>query len=84
MKQRITYLVRRPDEFQPTQLRVGEASLELDRVDAAKEHRVTFGLRDLPREVVLLLHALVRSNAHSLIASAGFSAVARVAYPMGV
>lgn len=51
MKQRITYLVQDPDVFSPEQLDVKGGSLTLDKVNAAKEHRVTFGLSELPREV---------------------------------
>ena len=51
MKQRITYVVHDADEFSPDQLIVKGASLSLEKVKAAKEHRVTFGLSELPVEV---------------------------------
>ncbi|KAF2790813.1 hypothetical protein K505DRAFT_281887, partial [Melanomma pulvis-pyrius CBS 109.77] len=51
MKQRITYLVQDPDVFSPEQLDVKGGSLTLDQVNAAKEHRVTFGLSELPGEL---------------------------------
>jgi hypothetical protein len=52
MKQRITYLVRRPESFNPEeQLVVKDGSLTLNGVEAAKEHRVTFSLSELPQEV---------------------------------
>lgn len=51
MKQRITYLVHNPEEFTPEQLEVTSSSLKLDKLNAAKEHRITIGLSELPREV---------------------------------
>ncbi|KAF2181677.1 PIG-X-domain-containing protein [Zopfia rhizophila CBS 207.26] len=51
MKHRITYLVHNPDHFSPEQLSVKDDSLALSKVDAAKEHRITFGLSELPREL---------------------------------
>lgn len=51
MKQRITYLVQNSDDFTPEQLEVKGASLTLKDLPAAKEHRITFGLNELPREV---------------------------------
>ncbi|KAF2715205.1 PIG-X-domain-containing protein [Pleomassaria siparia CBS 279.74] len=51
MKQRITYLVQNPDAFSPEQLQVKTKTLKLDKVVAAKEHRVTFGLSELPKEL---------------------------------
>jgi len=55
MKQRITYVVTNPDEFTPDQLHVGEDQsgpyFALDNVYAAKEHRITLGLNELPEEV---------------------------------
>jgi hypothetical protein len=51
MKQRITYLVQDPEVFSPEQLEVQGGSLTLDKVNAAKEHRITFGLSELPKEV---------------------------------
>ena len=55
MKQRITYVVTNPEEFTPDQLQVGEDQsgpyFALDNVYAAKEHRITLGLNELPEEV---------------------------------
>ncbi|KAF2474115.1 PIG-X-domain-containing protein [Lindgomyces ingoldianus] len=51
MKQRITYLVRNPDEFTPEQLAVKPSSIALRKVNAAKEHRITLGLEELPDEL---------------------------------
>jgi hypothetical protein len=77
MKQRITYVVKDPDEFTPEQLQVKQDghkdSLSLNGVHAAKEHRVTLGLDELPREVpphsiprtsvwLLRTHILTRSS----------------------
>jgi hypothetical protein len=51
MKQRITYLVPEPDDFRPELLTVQDESLSVRNLKAAKEHRVTFGLSELPEEV---------------------------------
>jgi hypothetical protein len=55
MKQRITYVVKNPEDFSPEQLDVGEDKhgpyFALDNVFAAKEHRITLGLDELPEEV---------------------------------
>jgi hypothetical protein len=55
MKQRITYVVKNPEEFTPDQLDVSEDEsgpyFALDNVYAAKEHRITLGLDELPEEV---------------------------------
>ncbi|KAF2012773.1 PIG-X-domain-containing protein, partial [Aaosphaeria arxii CBS 175.79] len=51
MKQRITYIVPNPDEFNPELLEVKGDSMSLSKVKAAKEHRVTFGLSELPQEI---------------------------------
>ncbi|KAJ4367117.1 protease B nonderepressible form [Neocucurbitaria cava] len=53
MKQRITYVVKNPEAFTPEQLVVKEdgTSLTLENVHAAKEHRITLGLDELPREL---------------------------------
>jgi hypothetical protein len=53
MKQRITYIVPNPDEFNPGLLEVKGDSMSLSKVKSAKEHRVTFGLSELPQEVAL-------------------------------
>jgi hypothetical protein len=55
MKQRITYVVKNPEAFSPDQLEVKQdlqgPIFTLKNVDAAKEHRITFGLDELPEEV---------------------------------
>jgi hypothetical protein len=55
MKQRITYVVQNPEEFSPEQLVVKSDEqgplFALKGVQAAKEHRVTLGLDELPRRV---------------------------------
>jgi hypothetical protein len=51
MKQRITYIVRKPDEFSPEQLEVDKESFTVKGLNAVKEHRITLGLKELPREV---------------------------------
>ena len=53
MKQRITYVVHNPDDFDPSQLRLPPTNnaFTLDLVNAAKEHRLTFSLSELPQEV---------------------------------
>jgi hypothetical protein len=60
MKQRITYVVKQPDEFSPEQLEVKTDSngpvFTIKNVDAAKEHRLTLGLDELPDEVLHIEH----------------------------
>ncbi|KAF2026085.1 PIG-X-domain-containing protein [Setomelanomma holmii] len=55
MKQRITYVVTNPESFAPEQLSVTNSYdqdvLGVKGVRAAKEHRFTFGLYELPREL---------------------------------
>lgn len=53
MKQRITYVVKNPDSFTPEQLVVKPDGTQfaLKQVVAAKEHRITLGLDELPSEV---------------------------------
>jgi hypothetical protein len=55
MKQRITYVVKDPDSFSPELLEVkkdgSQDSFVLNGVQAAKEHRITLGLDELPTEV---------------------------------
>jgi hypothetical protein len=55
MKQRITYVVKDADAFSPEQLEItreGQTDiLSLKGVKAAKEHRITLGLNELPSEV---------------------------------
>jgi hypothetical protein len=51
MKQRITYVVNKPEDFSPEQLEVKDDKFSLKNIHAAKEHRITFGLDELPEEV---------------------------------
>ncbi|KAF2275203.1 protein pbn1 [Westerdykella ornata] len=51
MKQRITYLVPNPDDFHPDLLEVESASLSVRDLKAAKEHRLTLALSELPSEL---------------------------------
>lgn len=55
MKQRITYVVKNPDDFTPEQLEVGKDArgplFGVKGIEAAKEHRITLGLDELPEEV---------------------------------
>ncbi|KAH9872804.1 hypothetical protein J1614_005198 [Plenodomus biglobosus] len=56
MKQRITYVVEKPDDFSPDQLSVKNSQssgsrFTLKGVSAAKEHRITLGLKELPEEL---------------------------------
>jgi hypothetical protein len=55
MKQRITYVVKNPEEFSPEQLEVRKDPegpiFTIKNVHAAKEHRITLGLDELPEEV---------------------------------
>ncbi|KAF2811037.1 PIG-X-domain-containing protein [Mytilinidion resinicola] len=55
MKQRTTYIVCNPDEFNPDKLHVFDDSFSLVSVDAAKEHRLTFSLSELPQELYRVL-----------------------------
>jgi hypothetical protein len=60
MKQRITYVVKDADTFTPEQLEVTSDSQKINLfvkgVQAAKEHRYTLGLDELPSEVHLLIY----------------------------
>lgn len=51
MRQRLTYVAKDAQKFSPDQLIVENQSLTLKDVDAAKEHRITLGLDELPDEV---------------------------------
>lgn len=55
MKQRLTYVVKKPESFTPELLEVekeGSTDLfSLTNVQAAKEHRITLGLGELRSEV---------------------------------
>lgn len=57
MKQRITYVVHNPNDFDPSQLRLSPTNnaFTLDLVNAAKEHQLTFGLSELPQELYRVL-----------------------------
>ena len=71
MKQRITYVVKKPEEFTPDQLDVGEDKsgqyFALDNVYAAKEHRITLGLDELPNEVCTIAPASVSATQQQLV-----------------
>ncbi|KAF2142789.1 uncharacterized protein K452DRAFT_357874 [Aplosporella prunicola CBS 121167] len=56
MKQRITYLLH-PGEpaFDPAGLTVRKDSLQIKPIKAAKEHRLTLGLAELPQEIRTVL-----------------------------
>lgn len=55
MKQRITYIIHKPGDFDPEKYLVVKGdSLSLKEVDAAKEWRITFSLEELPQEVMQL------------------------------
>lgn len=62
MKQRVTYVVTNPESFTPELLEVtstgNENVFSVKGVQAAKEHRFTFGLDELPSEVCSALRAL--------------------------
>ncbi|KAH7386847.1 PIG-X [Phaeosphaeria sp. MPI-PUGE-AT-0046c] len=55
MKQRFTYVVKKPESFTPELLEVAKEGskdvFELRDVQAAKEHRITLGLGELPSEL---------------------------------
>jgi hypothetical protein len=55
MKQRVTYVVKDPDSFTPELLEVkkdgSKDSFVVNGLQAAKEHRITLGLDELPSEV---------------------------------
>jgi hypothetical protein len=54
MKQRITYVVTKPESFNPEQIQVQKHggnngdTFTISGVNAAKEHRITLGLDELP------------------------------------
>lgn len=50
MRSRITYLLHDVSQFEPSQIRVEKDSITLNQLDAAKEHRITFGFSELPQE----------------------------------
>ncbi|KAF2756058.1 PIG-X-domain-containing protein [Pseudovirgaria hyperparasitica] len=51
MKHRITYFLHDPSEFDISQIEVKSDALSVDSLDAAKEHRITLGLSELPPEL---------------------------------
>jgi hypothetical protein len=57
MKHRITYLVPNPDDFHPDLLTVEDTSFSVKNLKAAKEHRITLGLNELPQEVCLFINS---------------------------
>jgi septum formation topological specificity factor MinE len=60
MKQRLTYVVKKPESFTPDLVEVkndgSKDIFALKGVEAAKEHRITLGLDELPSEVGTYLH----------------------------
>jgi hypothetical protein len=62
MKHRVTYVLKDPDTFSPDQLKVvkrngkSPAKFIFENVNAAKEHRITMGLDELPDEVLAILY----------------------------
>jgi len=78
MKQRVTYVVHSPDDFDPSQLRLSPTNdaFTLDSVNAAKEHRLTFGLSELPQEVRFeYQHITFKITSLRYIAISGFEAM---------
>jgi hypothetical protein len=71
MKQRITYVVTNPESFTPEQLKVYKTEshhvFSVNGVQAAKEHRFTFGLDELPSQVCpdLLSHCEEQTSEYS-------------------
>jgi hypothetical protein len=63
MKHRITYVLKDPDTFSPDHLKVvkrngkSPAKFIFENVNAAKEHRITMGLDELPDEVLAILYS---------------------------
>ena len=53
MKQRTTYVLRDGSAFDSSQLNVNKKFLQIDHLDAVKEDRLTFGLAELPENVLL-------------------------------
>jgi len=52
MKERITYVVRNPEQgFDPANLEIKSSSLSVKSLVGAKEHQITLGLSELPQEV---------------------------------
>ncbi|KAF2086833.1 PIG-X-domain-containing protein [Saccharata proteae CBS 121410] len=53
MKQRITYLVNDPhsNAVDPSTIQVSKNDIQIPRINAAKEHRLTFSVSELPQEL---------------------------------
>lgn len=51
MKQRITYITSSDDELGPSRLSTLKTEAKIQDLRAAKEHRITVDLSELPREV---------------------------------
>ena len=52
MRERITFIHGAEDAFDPQQLTVDNKAVEVKSLQAAREHRLTFGLSELPQEVL--------------------------------
>lgn len=52
MKHRITYIRESSSPIDPDQMEVTKDTLHIRNLLAAKEHRLTLGLSELPREVI--------------------------------
>lgn len=57
MRQRITYLQEPQDSLDPSTLKVTKNSISTKNVVAAREEKITFGLQELPQELVGVLEA---------------------------
>ncbi|KZF19180.1 PIG-X-domain-containing protein [Xylona heveae TC161] len=55
MRQRITFLHKREDSFDPKQLHITPSDLTVNNLRAAKEHRWTLGYDELPAELLDVL-----------------------------
>ena len=55
MRQRITYLQEPQDSVDPSTLKVTKNSISASNVKAAREEKITFGLKELPQELVRVL-----------------------------
>ena len=51
MRERITFTHDPEDVFDPNQLQLGNSSLHVSNLKAAREDRFTFGFQELPQEV---------------------------------
>lgn len=51
MKERVTFIHRAEDAFDPKQLRLENDVLRLESLKAAREDQLTFSLSELPQEV---------------------------------